>query len=50
MRRLLQEELGATMVEYGLMLLFVVVAAFLAVQRFGGSVLGLFEAAVSVVP
>lgn len=38
------------MAEYGLMISFVVVVAFLAVAAFGGSVRGLFEAAVSIFP
>jgi Flp pilus assembly pilin Flp len=50
MRQLLQDDSGATLTEYGLMLLFVAIGAFLAVQAFGVSVRGLFDAAVSVVP
>jgi hypothetical protein len=38
------------MAEYGLVISFIVIAAFLAVTAFGGSVAGLFEAAVSIFP
>ena len=50
MRRLLRDESGATTVEYGLMIAFVVIVAFGAVQFFGGSGLDLFEDGVSVFP
>ena len=50
MRRQLIDERGATTVEYGLMIAFVVIVAFGAVQLFGGSVLALFEDGVSVFP
>jgi Flp pilus assembly pilin Flp len=43
---LLDGEDGATMVEYSLMLVFIAVAALVAVQAFGISVLGLFQSAV----
>lgn len=50
MRRLLHQESGATMVEYSLMVPFVVIVAFLAVQQFGRSVRELFDGAVSLFP
>ena len=50
MRRLLHDEAGATMVEYGLMVSLVVIVAFLAVELFGGSVMELFQFAVDVWP
>jgi len=46
----IRDETGATMVEYSFMLAFVFIAAMLAVQAFGGSVLSLFQTAVDVVP
>ena len=50
MDRLRHREDGATMVEYALMLLFVVLAAFVGVELFGGSVRGLFDGAATVYP
>ena len=50
MIRRLQDESGATMAEYALMVSFIAAAAFLAVTAFGGSVLDLFRAAVNVMP
>jgi Flp pilus assembly pilin Flp len=50
MIRRLQDETGATMAEYALMVSFVAIAALLAVQAFGGSVLGLFQSAVDLMP
>ena len=41
---------GATMVEYALMLAFVVIVAFLGVQIFGDAVKGLFDSAVDAAP
>ena len=50
MIRRLQNESGATMAEYALMVSFVAIAALVAVQAFGGSVLGLFQSAVDLMP
>jgi Flp pilus assembly pilin Flp len=49
MRRWRSDE-GATMVEYSLMIAFVVIVAFLGVQIFGDAVLGLFDSAVDAAP
>lgn len=46
----LRDEGGAVMAEYALMISLVVVVAFLAVQAFGGSVLGLFRSTLAVMP
>ena len=43
LRTRLNGEGGATMVEYGIMVSLVAMAAFLAVTAFGGGVLSLFE-------
>jgi Flp pilus assembly pilin Flp len=45
-RRLMGDESGATMVEYSLMLVLVLVVALAAVQAFGLSVFGLFQSLV----
>lgn len=44
-RRFLRNELGATMVEYALILLFIAVAAVLGVTALGGVVVDEFDAA-----
>jgi pilus assembly protein Flp/PilA len=46
MHRLIRDDSGATMVEYGLMVAFIALAAFAAVQAFGGAIRGLFESVV----
>ena len=43
MRNLLKSDTGATMVEYGLMVAMIALAAFLAVTAFGIKVNGLFD-------
>lgn len=50
MHRLHRDESGATMVEYSLMVAFVVIVAMLGVELFGGSVRGLFDMAISRFP
>jgi Flp pilus assembly pilin Flp len=45
-----RDDAGATMTEYAALLSLVVLVAFIAVQAFGGSVLGLFRSAVDVMP
>ncbi len=50
MHRRILEDRGATMVEYGLVVSFIVFVALLAVHAFGGSVVGLFESAVAAIP
>jgi Flp pilus assembly pilin Flp len=50
MRGLLQDQSGATTIEYGLILSLVVIVAFLAVQLFGASVKGLFQSAIDIWP
>ena len=43
MTRAARNERGATMVEYGMLLAFALVVAFVVVMLFGNRVLGLFE-------
>jgi Flp pilus assembly pilin Flp len=45
-----RDERGAVMVEYAFMVAFVIAVAFIGVQVFGESVLGLFQSAVDVSP
>ncbi|HSG80118.1 MAG TPA: Flp family type IVb pilin [Acidimicrobiia bacterium] len=45
-----RDDHGAVMVEYAFMVAFVVAVAFIGVQLFGESVLGLFRSAVDVSP
>lgn len=42
-RRLLREEAGATMVEYGIMVAFIAAVCFIAVQAVGTGTQGLFS-------
>lgn len=44
------DETGAVLVEYAALISLIVAVAFLAVQMFGGSVLGLFRSALDVMP
>jgi len=46
----IRDDSGATLVEYSMMISFVVAVAFLAVQAFGGSVLGLIQSALDSMP
>lgn len=41
---------GAALVEYAMLISLILAVAFLAVQAFGGSVLGLFDTAVDSMP
>lgn len=45
-----RNETGATMVEYAMMIAFVVIVAFLAVELFGDAVRNLFQSSVDVIP
>jgi Flp pilus assembly pilin Flp len=49
-RTTISEETGATMVEYGFVVLFILLAALAAVRLFGFDVLGLFEVAADSFP
>lgn len=44
------DDTGAVFVEYAALISLIVAVAFLAVQAFGGSVLGLFRSAMDVMP
>ncbi|MCB2223769.1 MAG: Flp family type IVb pilin [Actinobacteria bacterium] len=46
----MRSETGATMVEYAMMIGFVVIVAFLAVEVFGDAVRSLFQSSVDVMP
>ena len=50
MRRLRDDDSGATLVEYALILAFIFAVAFAAVQAFGGSVVNLFDSSNAVWP
>lgn len=50
MKRLLQGDRGATMVEYAIMVSLVAAVAFIAVQVFGSAVLDLFQRGVDALP
>jgi pilus assembly protein Flp/PilA len=50
MIRRLHDESGATMPEYALMVSLIAAVAVIAVTAFGGSVLGLFQSAVDIMP
>ncbi|HLE38721.1 MAG TPA: Flp family type IVb pilin [Acidimicrobiia bacterium] len=45
-----RDDAGAVLVEYAALISLILAVAFLAVQAFGGGVLGLFEAARDVMP
>ena len=44
------DDRGASLVEYAALISLIVLAAFAAVQAFGGSVFGLFDAAADATP
>jgi Flp pilus assembly pilin Flp len=50
MSRRMRDDSGAALVEYSMLISLIVAVAFLAVQAFGGSVLGLIQTALDSMP
>ena len=50
MSRKLRDDSGAALVEYSMLISLILAVAFLAVQAFGGSVLGLIQTALDSMP
>lgn len=46
----IRDDSGATLVEYSMLISFIAAVSFLAVQAFGGSVLGLIQSALDSMP